>query len=926
MAPDRRNAILAFGPFRLFPFERRLEKEGTLVPLGARALDLLIVLVEHAGEVVPNRTLLASAWRKVNVEESSLRFQIKNLRKALGENRSAPRYVTNIPGRGYCFAAPVDRMENADAPQSRGAWFGAKANLPAARTALIGRSDSVEAIRRELSLRRIVTIAGPAGIGKTTLAIAAAQALRESFAGAALFVDLAPIEDASLVASTLASALGLVLRAEEPVSEIMRLLHDKRLLIVLDNSEQVIGAAAELAHRILMETAEIYMIVTSREPLRIAGECVHRLAPLECPPVKADITANEAGAYAAVQLFVDRAAASVGGFSLTDEQAPSVAEICRRLDGIPFAIELAAARVEFFGITALAGRLDNMFALLTQGRRFALPRHQTLRATLDWGYNLLSPVEQTVLRRIAIFRTKFSLDSALAVVCDSTVSTEEIVDAMAALVAKSLLSAESAGETPLYRLLEATRLYAAEKLMASDEGALTARRHAQHHLARIETALADRRPDPDTERPRLRDQEIDEVRAALDWSFAPTGDLAMGFGLLASSLRLWLRLSLTLEYVGRIERALLRLSELPEPDAIMEMRLQIAFGYAIWYSGSRRNRLEPAFARALELAQECGDARARLQALWGAWAVRRVRGQYREALAAAENYEVIAGAAGDPAAVVLADRILGLTHHYLGHQEIARLRLERVRPSREIGAVPDADFQLAAEVAAPALLARILWLQGFPDRATAALDQAIDAARRVDHWFSLYYTLCLAGFQLALWTGDLRRTRTYLYMTAASAAVDRWRACWALILRLREGSARDRLTAAFLEPRVDLSTSADIAELASQPVIPTPDPDENIGDALWSLPEILRVNAELLIARGEADAAEAQLLRSLDVARSQATLSWELRTATSLAKLWRRKGRLLEARDLLAKTYNRFDEGFETADMMTAARLLTRWA
>ena len=438
--------------------------------LGGRALDLLIVLVERAGEIVPNRALLASVWRDVNVEESSLRFHIKNLRKALGDTQSDTRYVTNVPGRGYCFAAQVDRMERADNPRPAGARVGARSNLPARGTVIVGRSDSMEAVSRELSRRRIVTIAGPAGIGKTSLAIATAATLRGSFGDAVLFVDLAPIEDPSLVISTLASTLGLVLRADDPVAAIVDFLRDERLLIVLDNCEQVIEAVAGLADRILRETVETHMLVTSREPLRIAGERVHRLAPLECPPVKADITAGEAKAYAAVQLFVERATASVDGFSLDDASAPAVSEICRRLDGIPLAIELAAARVEFFGVATLARRLDNMFAVLTQGRRFALPRHQTLRATLDWGYDLLSPTEQTVLRRIAMFRATFTLDSALAVVVGPAISVENAIDAMANLVAKSLLSADSAGEAVLYRLLEATRLYADRKARGQRRG------------------------------------------------------------------------------------------------------------------------------------------------------------------------------------------------------------------------------------------------------------------------------------------------------------------------------------------------------------------------------------------------------------------------------------------------------------------------
>ena len=229
----------------------------------------------------------------------------------------------------------------------------------------------------------------------------------------------------------------------------------------------------------------------------------------------------------------------------------------------------------------------------------------------------------------------------------------------------------------------------------------------------------------------------------------------------------------------------------------------------------------------------------------------------------------------------------------------------------------------------PALLARILWLQGFPDQALAALHEAIDASRRADHWFSLYYTVCLAGCPLTLWIGDLAQTQAYLDMTVNSAANDRWKGCWAFILRLRKGGAHERMVASFLEPRLDLSTAANISTMASLPVIPMPQPAEDVGEAEWNLPEVLRVNAELLLWHGGPDAAtraEAQLLRSLDVARRQATLSWELRSATSLARLWRRHGRGAAARDLLAATIDRFTEGFGTHDVVTARRLIARWS
>jgi predicted ATPase/DNA-binding winged helix-turn-helix (wHTH) protein len=923
-------STFAFGAFHLFAAERRLEKNGKPVRLGGRALDLLLVLVERAGEVVPNRDILDRVWGDVTVDESSLRFHIKNLRRALGDSQPDARYVTNVSGRGYCFAARVERLRRTEAPGSGTASFDARPNLPTRTGAILGRTDNIETISRELSRGRLVTIAGPGGIGKTTLAIATAEALRPGFADAVFFVDLAPIEDPMLVIGTVAAVLGQVQRVEDPMSAIVDYLRDRRLLLVLDNCEQVIEAVAALADRIVRDTAGAHVLVTSREALRIQSERVHRLMPLECPPVKDGMSAEEALGYAAVQLFVDRTTAGFGGFALGDASAPVVAEICRRLDGIPLAIELAAARVEFFGVPGLARGLNNMFAVLTQGRRFALPRHQTLGATLDWSYHLLSPTEQAVLQGIALFRTNFTLESALAIVRGPTIIYENAVNAMANLVAKSMLTADSTGEVVQYRLLEATRIYAGEKLAASGTRPEAARRHADHHVRLIEAAPADWESDAGKAWLRLYAGRIDDVRAALEWCFSGEGDPSIGLRLVAASARLWFQLSLTLECRDRIESALRFLSAAATPDKTMEMRLQAALGHALWYSAGAADQVEHAFRRALTLADQIGDVPVRLQALWGIWASRRARGQYREALAVAETYETVARASGDEAAMLMAGRILGLTHHHLGNQQTARdLSEQALRVARRTGNALNTEFQLSPEIAATTMLTRILWLQGLPDQASAMLHEAIGAAQRTDHWYSLYYVLCFAGCPLSLWIGDLAQTQQYLDMTVNRAAANRWRQCWALVLRLRKSSERDALIAASLEPRVDLNTAQEILALASAQTIPMPQPDDDVGDALWTLPEVLRVNAELLLwhgATGAAIAAEAKLLAALDVARQQSTLSWELRVATSLARLWHRSGRSAAASGLLAATYDRFSEGFDTGDVVAARRLLAEWS
>ena len=333
--------------------------------------------------------------------------------------------------------------------------------------------------------------------------------------------------------------------------------------------------------------------------------------------------------------------------------------------------------------------------------------------------------------------------------------------------------------------------------------------------------------------------------------------------------------------------------------------------------------MERAFARALELADRIDRApdRLRLQTLWGLWAARRGSGQHREALAAAVRYQTVARSVGDQSFVLLGDRILALTHHFLGDQALARRHMEQVR---RIAQTSDSSlntaFQLSPRVAAATLLARILWLQGFPDQAMTMLREAIDAAQRSNHQLSIAYVLTFAGCPLSMWTGNLSETQQFVNVlteigakTRNNLRADSLMRCWVQILRLRQGKARDKLIASYIESRLDLSTLKDILDFVSAPTVPAPSPDDDVGDALWCLPEVLRVNAELLPWRNEpgaAGTAESKFLRSIDVAREQSALSWELRSAMGLARLWRRSGRAARARDLLASTYDRFTEGF----------------
>ena len=483
-AANESGPAASFGRFRLFPPERLLERDGMPVELGGRALDILIKLVRHAGEVVSKADLLFHVWPDTVVVESSLRVHVANLRKALGDGEDGARYVTNVAGRGYCFVAPIALDAEArrhssrpPAPQEPSVW-GVAHGLPPRLKRMAGRDDAVDTVVAQLAEHRFVTIVGAGGIGKTTVAVSAAHALLSEFSGAVRFVDLGSLADSDLVAPTLASTLGLPLQTDAALPGLEAFLREKCVLLVLDNCEHVVYAVAALAEHLFNQAPQVHFLATSREALRVEGERVYRLSPLDTPAAYAGLRASALLAFPAIQLFMERAAASGGSPMLSDDDAPVVAAICKRLDGVALAIEVAAGFVGELGLHGTAGLLDNRFRLLRQpGRRTAPPRQRTLNALIDWSYARLPEYERLVLRRLSVFVGPFTINAAREVATEEESEHAEFAEAMADLVAKSLVSATAEGTTVLYRLLETTRAYALERLAESRERDPVAKRH-----------------------------------------------------------------------------------------------------------------------------------------------------------------------------------------------------------------------------------------------------------------------------------------------------------------------------------------------------------------------------------------------------------------------------------------------------------------
>jgi predicted ATPase/DNA-binding winged helix-turn-helix (wHTH) protein len=468
-----RSDEFLFGAFRLVAALPQLLEDGVPVHVGSRALAILLLLLERAPQTVSHDEILAHVWSDTFIDQINLRVHLNGLRKILHEGPDT-RYIVNMRGQGYRFAAPMIRKQG-PVENHTTCW-----NVPHWVTKLVGRTAEVKAITAALSERRFVTIVGPGGVGKTSVALEVAHNLAGAYRHGACMVDLTSISEPAMVSIALFAAFQLPQTTD--LTDLQRYLRDRHVLLVLDNCEQVVEAAASLTENILKCSANITVLVTSREPLRAHGEWVFRLSGLEAPPPSKNIDAAHARAFPAIELFVEHAESGSEPFTLTDAEAPLLAEVCRRLDGIPLAIELAAARVGLFGITGLAALLGEAFALLTRSRRTAPSRHKTLRATLDWSFNLLSTSEQILLTRLSVFHSHFTGEAAVAVAACNTMSSFHVLDGLTELTAKSLAVASFHESTVVFRLLETTRMYAAGKFMEKVEQDEILRRHTEYSL------------------------------------------------------------------------------------------------------------------------------------------------------------------------------------------------------------------------------------------------------------------------------------------------------------------------------------------------------------------------------------------------------------------------------------------------------------
>jgi predicted ATPase/DNA-binding winged helix-turn-helix (wHTH) protein len=939
------ESALSFERFQILPRRRLLLEAGKPVRLGSRAFDILLALAERPGERIGKNELLARIWPNTHVVEGNLKVQMVALRRVLRDGQHGRRFIDTSPGQGYCFVAPVSVTEEREQPASPVA-HAQHHNLPEQLTPLVGRDVVVAKLAEQLTRHRLLTIVGPGGIGKTSVAFDVAQRMVDVYEDGVWAIDLSPIVDPRLVLGAAAVAVGLKIGPGLTTQNLVAALHSRRMMLVLDNCEHVVDAAATLVFAILRDAPHIRILATSREPLRTQGEHLCHLGPLETPPPSRSIGAVEALRYSSLQLFVEQAAASLEGFQLGDSDAPLVAEICRKLDGIPLAIELAAARVGVLGLSELAAQLDDRLRLLTGGRRTALPRHRTIRATLDWSYDLLSLPEQAIFNRLGVFVGGFSLSAAASVAANEGHRGHEVKELVLELATKSLVVADVGSPSLRFRLLDTTRAYALEKVREKDELGPLARRHARYFLELL--AAAGREDVGDDKVYAAVEPEVGNLRAALAWAFGPEGDLTVGVRLAAASLPLWFSMSLLGEAYAWTEMAIQNLDEAGLRGSHQEMALQAALGISFQMVRAGTSEAKAALNRALALAEQLRDAGFQMHVLHSLWIYHVRIGEVRTALDLAHRSEATAATMAGPDALATAEWMLGIALHFSGEHHSARLHLEHLLRSPPPGSrayqIRRAGFD--PHTAARYLLGHVLWVQGYPEQAAEAVGISLEEARRLEHPVSLCSVLAWGACAFALRAGDLdeawRSAEELVHLAQKHALNDHLSYGLAAlqIISLRKAGSKasvDQVRTTLDRWRASqwhiMASVGDFAEAAAAVGLVgeiSAIVDEALRRAernqkLWAYPEVLRVKGELLLLQGapEPCGARQYFLRSLEQARAQGALAWQLRSAMSLHRLDLRSGNAARtSRELLSHVYRQFSEGFGTADLKAAKRLL----
>jgi predicted ATPase/DNA-binding winged helix-turn-helix (wHTH) protein len=941
-----------------------LVADGAPVELGARTLDLLIALASRPNEPVAKRELLAQVWPDVTVEEGSLRFHIAALRKALGDGKDGARYIATLAGRGYCFVAPVTRNHAPEArSEARDATIPSATFLPARLARMVGREAEIHLLSKDLLAARFLSIVGPGGVGKTTVAVAVAHELLETFGGDVLFVDFGLVTDPRVASSSVASMMGLSIQSDDPIPNLIALLRDRRMLLVLDTCEHIVEELSRLTERLFLAAPRLHILTTSREALRVEGERVHRLGPLGFPSEESSLTATDTLEFPATRLFVERAIASGARIDFEDANAAIVAGICRKMEGMALAIELAAGRVATFGLEQTAALLDQRFTLLWPGQRTAPARQKTLQATLEWSYGLLPEAQRIVFRRLCVFVGAFTIEAALEVVTDEIIDAAWVFEAIDSLVAKSMVTAFPRGGTTRYKLLDVTRTFIRSVVAETGELAAHSKRHAAYCLSWLERASTGWTALSNTMQWATLIADLNDLRAALSWCFEGNEAQELGVDLAAAAAPVFFAMSMLTECQRWSQSALLALDDRSRGTRT-EMRLQAALGLALMWTQGNSPAARAALDRSFAIAEKQADASTQMQLLAPLHVYSMRIGEFRTAAQYAERVAKLSKAINDPTANALSQILSGYSFHFAGELAKSRQALEAaLNPSRREhrAASPSRppvlmrDDAMAAPIltlawsAAPSALARTLWLQGHPAAALEYVRKTVADAARSEHPVTLLVAL-MYSISVLLWNGDhdeaeaqIARFQSIVESSASPSHIllgacfqaqlaiargDNVTGVKALQPRLHELRAQryELWTTAFNISLIEAYAASGQVNLGLAIVDETIRSVESNGDLCY-MAELLRMKAQLLFSLPKALTTEGEscLKRSLEIGRRQGARAWELRTCLDLGRRMAAQGRPEKALARVRSVFEQFPDGSASADLRTAIALMASW-
>lgn len=937
--------VYLFGPFRLFPSRQLLMQGDRRVELGARAFELLNLMVQRSGEVVGRDELIAAAWPNVFVHDSNLKVNMWSLRRSLGDTQKQPTYIATVAGRGYRFVSSV-QASTASVVDERPPTETAKMRGLPPPPDIVGRESDIADLVAVLRDRRHVTVVGTGGVGKTTVAVAAAQAFAEQCPDGVCFVDFSTIEDPALVSAAIAAALGLRGDPADALTAVIGYLEPRRLLVLLDNCEHVLPGVAAFTRAVAARESRSTLLATSREALDTPAEHVVWLGPLTCPDPGESLTLGEVMRFPAVDLFARRAS-EWAGYELVDADCAAVVQICRALDGLPLAIELAASKAGPIAIPDLLAMLDRHLSVPSRRSPGGTPRQETLLATIDWSFRLLSPNEATIFSLVSVFADAFELEDIAAIAAPAGLRPAHVTTGLGGLVAKSLLTAQVGGAGLRYRLLDSTQRYATRRRLEAGLDRPARRAHAERILALFEQSEAEwgwRDGDDWTQRYLGR---IADVRAALAWAFGDGGDAALGVRLTVATIPLWFEKSLMSETQNRVEVALDHAERIGSDD-LLKAKLAISRAWSMNYARVFVPEIEDIWLTAVALARRSGHLAFELQALAGLAIYLGRVGRIRHTIERLEEFRALCARHQDWSMAPEGERLLAWAKALTGDLTASLATLERLAAAypRISKGSRMAGFQVDRYIGIRCYIPMLAWVNGRPDYGLAVARDAIDAAESTGHLVSQSNVLALAGCPVAFLNGDLEflehcttRLRSILEIEMLAnwipmqrfyaAALDDLRGHTGAAVRMR--SAIDELIrtrfvrgiGGFINILAEVLVREGRLDEASDAIAEAMRYEAQQG-VLLRRPELMRIEAQILRQTGSPARAEKLFRDALEEAHATAALSYELRIATGLATHYLETGRSDEATGLLLPVYRRFTEGFSTRDLMAADDVLRR--